>query len=57
MKNKGLENMKQEIAAELGIPLKAGDNGDLTARQVGTVGGEMVRRMIKAQAEQMRGQQ
>ncbi|OON96660.1 MAG: acid-soluble spore protein [Epulopiscium sp. Nele67-Bin005] len=53
MKNSALENMKQEVAAELGVPLKQGDNGDLTARQVGSVGGEMVKRMIKAQEQQM----
>lgn len=41
-----LNNMKYEIANELGINLKEGYNGDLTARENGYVGGEMVRRMI-----------
>lgn len=41
-----LNNMKMEIANELGINLKEGYNGDLTARENGYVGGEMVRRMI-----------
>lgn len=55
MKNPGLESMKQEVASELGVPLKQGYNGDLTAKQVGSVGGEMVKRMIKAQEAQMGG--
>lgn len=55
MKNAALDNMKQEVASELGVPLKQGYNGDLTAKQVGSVGGEMVKRMIKAQEQQMNG--
>jgi len=45
-----------EVASELGVPLKAGYNGDLTSAQNGSVGGEMVRRMIKKQEEAMSGQ-
>ncbi|MEZ4357319.1 MAG: alpha/beta-type small acid-soluble spore protein [Eubacteriales bacterium] len=45
-----LNNMKYEIATELGVNLKQGYNGDLTAKQNGSVGGEMVKRMIQ-QAE------
>jgi small acid-soluble spore protein D (minor alpha/beta-type SASP) len=41
-----LNNMKYEIANELGINLKQGYNGDLTSKQAGTVGGEMVKRLI-----------
>ena len=41
-----LNNMKYEIANELGINLKQGYNGDLTSKQVGSVGGEMVKRLI-----------
>lgn len=55
MKNQALENMKQEVASELGVPLKQGYNGDLTAKQAGSVGGEMVKRMIQAQTNQMNG--
>ena len=40
-------------ASELGVPLKEGYNGDLTSRQAGSIGGEMVRKMIKKQEEQM----
>ncbi|MGL4346443.1 MAG: alpha/beta-type small acid-soluble spore protein [Cellulosilyticaceae bacterium] len=56
MKNPALESMKQEVASELGVPLKQGYNGDITARQAGSVGGEMVKRMIQAQEQQMGGQ-
>ena len=50
-----LNNMKYEIARELGINLKNGYNGDLTSRENGSIGGEMVRQMIKRQQEQMSG--
>ena len=47
---------KLEVASELGVPLKNGGyNGDLTSAQNGSVGGEMVRQMIKRQEEQMSG--
>lgn len=52
-----LQGFKQEVASELGVALKQGYNGDLTAREAGSVGGEMVKRMILAQEEMMRGQQ
>ena len=45
-----LNNMKYEIAGELGINLKQGYNGDLSARENGYVGGYMVKRLIE-QAE------
>lgn len=48
-----MNRFKQEVASELGVPLKEGDNGDLTSRQAGSIGGEMVRKMIKRQEEQM----
>ena len=50
-----LDRFKYEVASELGVPLKQGYNGDLTSRQNGSVGGEMVRRMIKRQEEEMSG--
>ena len=52
-----MNRFKQEVASELGVPLKDGYNGDLTSRQAGSIGGEMVRKMIKKQEEQMSGQQ
>ena len=42
-----LNNMKFEIANELGINLKQGYNGDLPSRQAGYIGGYMVKRMIE----------
>ena len=44
--SQGLSKFKMEVARELGVPL--GDyNGDLTSRQCGSVGGEMVKRMVE----------
>lgn len=51
-----LDRFKMEVASEIGVPLKQGYNGDLTSAQNGSVGGEMVRRMIKRQEESMSGQ-
>lgn len=50
-----LSRFKMEVASELGVPLKEGYNGDLTSAQNGSVGGEMVRKMIKQQEDQMSG--
>ncbi|MCD8365046.1 MAG: alpha/beta-type small acid-soluble spore protein [Clostridiales bacterium] len=52
-----MNRFKQEVASEIGVPLKDGDNGDLTSRQAGSIGGEMVRKMIKKQEEQMSSQE
>lgn len=48
-----MDKFKMEVASELGVPLKQGYNGDLTSKQNGSIGGEMVRRMIKKQEEEM----
>ncbi len=50
-----MNRMKMEVAAELGVPLTQGYNGNLTSAQNGSVGGEMVRQMIKKQEESMSG--
>jgi len=50
-----LENMKYEIANELGVNLKQGYNGDLTSREAGHIGGQMVKRMIEQAQRQMSG--
>ena len=50
-----MDKFKMEVANELGVPLKQGYNGDLTSAQNGSVGGEMVRQMIKRQEEEMSG--
>ena len=49
-----LDRFKTEVASELGVNLKDGYNGDLTSREAGSIGGEMVRRMIKKQEDQMK---
>ena len=43
-----MDRFKMEAAAEVGVNLKQGYNGDLTAREVGSVGGQMVKKMIDA---------
>ena len=48
-----MKRFKMEVASELGVPLTEGYNGNLTSAQNGSVGGEMVRKMIKRQEEQM----
>ena len=44
---KAMENFKMEAANEVGVNLKQGYNGDLTARQAGSIGGQMVKKMIE----------
>ncbi len=52
-----LNNMKYEIANELGINLKQGYNGDLPSRQAGYIGGYMVKRLIENAERAMSGGQ
>ena len=40
-----MDRFKTEVASELGVNLKEGYNGDLTSKEAGSIGGEMVRRM------------
>ena len=49
-----MDRFKTEVASELGVNLKEGYNGDLTSKEAGSIGGEMVRRMIKKQEEAMK---
>ena len=49
-----MNRFKEEVASELGVPLKEGYNGDLTSKQAGSVGGQMVKKMIKAYEESMK---
>ena len=44
----GLDKFKMEAAGEVGVNLKQGYNGDLTSKQAGSVGGQMVKKMIQA---------
>ena len=50
-----LDNMKFEIARELGINFKQGYNGDLSSRDNGYVGGYMVKRLIQQAENQLAG--
>ena len=43
-----MNKFKMEAASEVGVNLKQGYNGDLTAREVGSVGGQMVKKMIES---------
>ena len=45
-----MNKFKMEVANEVGVNLKNGYNGDLTSKQAGTIGGNMVKKMIR-QAE------
>ena len=50
-----MERFKMEAAGEVGVNLKKGYNGDLTSRQAGSIGGQMVKKMIEQQEKQMAG--
>ena len=46
---KALDQFKMEAATEVGVTLNQGYNGDLTARQAGSIGGQMVKKMCPVQ--------
>ncbi len=43
-----MDKFKMEAASEVGVNLKQGYNGDITAREAGSVGGQMVKKMIES---------
>ena len=47
------DRYKMEVATEIGVTVKEGYYGDLTSAEAGSVGGNMVKKMIKRQEEQM----
>ena len=47
-KKAALENFNMQSANEVGVNLKQGYNGDLTSKEAGSVGGQMVKKMIEA---------
>ncbi len=49
-----LEKFKMEAASEVGVNLKQGYNGDLTSRQAGSIGGQMVKKMIESYENSMK---
>ena len=50
----GLDRFKMEAANEVGVNLKQGYNGDLTSKEAGSVGGQMVKNMIKSYEQSMK---
>ncbi len=49
-----LDKFKMEAASEVGVNLKQGYNGDLTSKQAGSVGGQMVKKMISSYEQNMK---
>jgi len=49
-----LDRFKMEAASEVGVNLKQGYNGDLTSKQAGSVGGQMVKNMIESYENSMK---
>ena len=43
-----MDKFKMQAASEVGVNLKEGYNGDLTSREAGSIGGQMVKKMIEA---------
>ena len=53
-KKAALENFKMQAANEVGVNLKQGYNGDLTSKQAGSIGGQMVKKMIESYENSMK---
>ena len=49
-----LDQFKMKAASEVGVNLKQGYNGDLTSKEAGSVGGQMVKNMIKSYEQNMK---
>ena len=49
-----MDRFKMESASEVGVNLKQGYNGDLTSRQAGSIGGQMVKKMIESYEKSMK---
>ena len=50
-----LNQFKMEAASEVGVNLSQGYNGDLTSRQAGSIGGQMVKKMIEKYENDLKG--
>ena len=48
-----MDKFKMEAASEVGVNLKQGYNGDLTSKQAGSIGGQMVKKMIQSYEQGM----
>ena len=53
-KKAALESFKMQAANEVGVNLKQGYNGDLTSKQAGSVGGQMVKKMVESYENSMK---
>ncbi len=49
-----LDKFKYEVASEVGVNLKQGYNGDLSSRDAGRIGGQMVKKLIQQAENQMK---
>lgn len=49
-----MDQFKMQAASEVGVNLKNGYNGDLTSREAGSVGGQMVKKMIESYEQNMK---
>ena len=49
-----LNKFKMEAASEVGVSLKQGYNGDLTSKQAGSIGGQMVKKMVESYENQIK---
>ncbi len=49
-----LDKFKYEVASEVGVNLKNGYNGDLSSKEAGRIGGNMVKKMIQQAESQMK---
>ena len=52
--SEALNKFKYEVASEVGVTLKEGYNGDLSSKDAGRIGGNMVRKMIQQAEQQMK---
>ena len=52
-----MDKFKMEAASEVGVNLKDGYNGDLTSREAGSVGGQMVKKMVESYEQNLNGGQ
>ena len=51
-----MEQFKMQAANEVGVTLNKGYNGDLTSRQAGSIGGQMVKKMIEKYENDLKSQ-
>ena len=50
-----MEQFKMQAASEVGVNLQNGYNGDLTSRQAGSIGGQMVKKMVESYENSLKG--